>query len=141
MHSIIILIVIFLCGLSNISAQNKITFNRDDLSTYNAVNWAYCDVALAYLDDVSEKANEIKDKDKYLIIVIRLAKGERTNLYETRRKYLDEFFKKRNLKYFVTQGSIVKEVGRAEFYIDGKLYFGLGFKMNSKRICIGPSIG
>lgn len=138
--SIIPLIIIFICGL-NIFAQDKPPVDRDDFSSYNVVNWAYCDAALAHLDDVYSKADELDDKEKYLIIVIRLAKGERANLYESRRRSLDNFFKSKKLRYFITQGSLVKEVGRAEFYIGGKLYFGLGFKMNSRGFCIGPSIG
>lgn len=96
-----------------------------------------CEAVQRYLDDVIGEAREAETKGAYLIIIIRLRDGERANLYETRRKELEAYFKRYAVKYVVARGRRVKEDGRADFYVAGKLFFGLGIKKNSKRVCEG----
>lgn len=98
----------------------------------------YCEATLRGLEDVFVEANKQQTKDAYLLIIMRLGKGERTTSYESRRKHMEAWTKRYyGEKYIIAGGNRAVDAGRAEIYVNGKLFFVLGFKWNHKYICMG----
>lgn len=107
--------------------------NTDDLALYGtmAIN---CENTRVNLERVLDEAQNKMDSS--LIIIFRLEFGESSKLYSIRKRnfkiWLDRYY---NKKYIIALGDSVKEIGRADIYIGGKLAFGFGFKRNSGDFC------
>ena len=107
--------------------------NTDNLFLYGMMA-NNCEATRANMEMVIEEAN--KKKDSSLIVIFRLENGERTSLYDFRQRDLINFLQRYYTgKYVIALGDKVKEIGRADIYVGGKLAFGLGFDRNSKRLC------
>ena len=107
--------------------------NLDDLSLYGIIG-NNCESVRVDLENVLAEAK--RKSEAYFIIIVRLEKGERAGLYELRKKelkkWLDDYYQG---KYTIASGEPVKEIGRADLFIGGKIALGLGFRKNSGKIC------
>lgn len=135
---------IFSCFIHKAAGQEKLPAKEDgyiypnpndldDLSLYGIIG-VNCEATRAGMEVVVKEAN--RKKNSFFIIIIRLENGERTSLYQARRKALTDWFEKRYTgKTVFALGAPVKEIGRADMYIGGKLATGLGFRRNNGKFC------
>jgi len=86
-----------------------------------------CEMNLAYQDYISNAAREQTQNGGVLIVIVRLGNGETSRELMRRRMYnVREFLKLRGHltpeKFIVAEGEPVKDFGRFEYYLGGKLF-------------------
>lgn len=141
----LLIILVCVCLINPVFSQQRFTMSKSTfytsqnndklLSLQDISQWAYCEEALVRMAEI---VDNVKEGDDPLIIILHLANGEQNKLFKNRYNVINTYLKKQliNEKYIIAQGNRVRENGRADFYIKGKLFWRLGIRKNSPSVCV-----
>ena len=97
-----------------------------------------CEDLLAFLEIAI--IDWLEMKETYFIVVARLGTGERNrNLNRARLEYVEDYLKRKNVKYLMTEGPRVQGLGRFEVYVGGRLAISIPVKRGVIRLCHGTT--
>ena len=97
-----------------------------------------CEDLLAFLDVAIIDWRDIQET--HFIVVSRLGTGERNkNLNRARLEYVEDYLKRKEVQYLLTEGPRVEGPGRFEVYVGGRLAISIPTKRNIVRLCWGTT--
>lgn len=136
--------IINVAAISQTKLQDGSTTKLEDIEigdlpfSFSLLGADNCEGTRRGLEQVFEEATKQQTKDAYLMIIMRLGKGERVSRYESRRKHMEAWTKRYyGERYVIARGNPSVDSGRAEIFVNGKLFSAIDFKWNHKYICTG----
>lgn len=142
---VIVFIAVFNVAVTcQIKPQDGSTTKLEDIEigdlpfSFSLLGADNCEGTRRGLEQVFDEATKQQTKDAYLMIIMRLGKGERASRYESRRKHMEAWTKRYyGERYIIARGNPSVDSGRAEIFVNGKLFSAIDFKWNHKYICTG----
>ena len=114
----LILLFVFTCAFANINFAQSSQQNEQGTR---------CDPMLARFDSIIIAANSLPDKNKVIIVVVYLGRGEKTRTYNQRRlQAIKKYFVNGRSgipedKLVLTEGKNRNGLAMIEFYVNGEL--------------------